>query len=147
MAVLEHKLNINAPAGKVMALVNDPKRIREWEPSVLSVDVTPGHGGRIGEVWNLTYSMMGMRSKQKATILEWEDNKRVVWKHEGSFQGTETQLFEPAGERSTRYIHRMDIRFRGLMGLLAPLMMPMMKRRARRIADKFKGICEAEAKQ
>lgn len=146
MAVIEMNIVIKAPAGKVMALVNDPKRVHEWEPSVLSIDVIPGHGGRVGEVWNLTYSMMGMRSKQRATILEWEDKKRVVWKHEGSFQGTETQLFDPAGEGSTGYKHRMELRPGGLMGLLAPLMMPMMKGRARRVADKFKRICEAEAR-
>ena len=144
MAVFEMIDVIKAPVNKVMSIANDPKRHHEWVPGVVSVEAAPGQRGRVGEVWTMTFSMMGMRSKAKATILEWEAGKRAVWKQEGGFEGTETQLYEPAGEGSTKFTFRTEFRMKGVMGLLGPIVVPMTKRMMRRGGANLKRICEAE---
>ena len=148
MAVIEINAEINAPVGQVFSFINDAKRHHEWVPGVVSVDVNPGTAGRTGEVWTMVYSMMGMRSKAKATIVECEENKRVVWEiSSGMMDGKEVQLYEPKGANATRHILRNEFHLKGFMGLLGPLMVPMIKRGFRQGEQKMKRICEAESKK
>jgi hypothetical protein len=145
MAVFEMVEVINAPVSKVMSLANDAQRRHEFVPGGISVEVVPARKGRVGEVWTLTSSMMGMRSRAKATILEWVDGKRVVWKHEGGFECRETQLYEPTAEGGARYAFRVEFRVKGTMRFLGPLVVLMTKRMMRRGGAKLKRICETEA--
>jgi len=147
MAIIEITEVINAPVTKVMALANDPKRQHEWVPGVVDVQVTSGTRGRVGESWLLTFSMMGMKSRAQASIVEWEDNNKVVWRIEGNVNGVQTLTYEPIGDRSTRSKMQADFKFKGFMGLMSPIMVPMMRRNARRGAANLKRLCEAEAKK
>ena len=147
MAVIEMNVVINAPVDKVFSFVNDSKRHREWVPGIVSLEVTPGKPGRVGEVWTMTYAMGPMRTQMKSTILECEENKKIVWAISGGMmEAKEVQLYEPVGPNATRNIFRNEFRLKGLMGILGPLMVPMMKRGFRRGSDNMKRICEAEAK-
>jgi hypothetical protein len=88
-----------------------------------------------------------MRSKIKATVLECEENKRIVWQvSSGMMEAKEIQIYEPLETNATRYIYRNEFRFKGLMGILGPLMVPTMKKGFRRGGESVKRICEAEAK-
>ena len=146
MATIEMNMVINAPVEKVFSFVNDPNRHHEWVSGIVSLNVTPGKTGRIGEVWTMTYAWGPMRSKMKSTVLECEQNKRIVWEMSGGmFEGKEVQLYESAGPNATRNIYRNEFRLKGIMGIFGPLMVPMMKRSFRRGANNMKRICEAEA--
>jgi ribosome-associated toxin RatA of RatAB toxin-antitoxin module len=148
MAVIEMNTVINAPVGQVFSFVNDAKRHHEFVPGIVRTDVTPGNAGRVGEVWTMTYVWGPMRSKTKATVVECEENKRIVWEVSGGMmEGKEVQIYEPLEGNATRNIYRNEFRLKGLMGILGPLMVPMMKRSFRRSGDKMKRICEAEAKK
>ena len=147
MAVIEMNMVINAPIGQVFSFIDDPKRHHEWIPGIVGLEVTPGKAGRVGEVWTMTYAMGPTRSKMKATVLEFEVNKKIVWAISGGMmEGKEVQLYEPAGQNATRYIYRNEFRLKGFMRILGPLMAPMMKSSFRRAGVKMKRICEAEAK-
>lgn len=147
MAVIEMNTVINAPVGQVFSFINDPKRHHEFVPGIVSVEVTPGKAGRVGEVWTMTYATGPMRSKMKATVLECEENKRIVWEIAGGMmEGKEVQLYEPVGANATRQIYRNEFRLKGFMGILGPLMVPMVKSGFRRGGQTIKRICEAEAK-
>ena len=148
MAVIEMNTVINAPISQVFSFVNDPKRHHEFVPGIVGLDVTPGKAGRVGEVWTMTYAMGPTRSKMKATVLECEENKKIVWAISGGMmEGKEVQLYEPVGQNATRHIYRNEFRLKGFMGILGPLMVPMMKSGFRRGGENIKRICEAEAKK
>ena len=147
MAVIEMNAVINAPVGKVFNFVNDAKRHHEWVPGIVGLGVTPGKAGRVGEIWTMTYAMGPTRSKMKATILEYEENKKIVWSISGgAMEGKEVQLYESLGPNTTRHIYRNEFRLKGFMGIMGLLMVPMMRRGFRRATDTMKRICEAEAK-
>jgi carbon monoxide dehydrogenase subunit G len=146
MAIIEMTMEIKAPVPRVFSFVNDAQRVHEWASGFVSLEVTPGKGGRTGEVWTMVYAMGPMRSRMKATVFESEENKRIVWEISGGMmEGKEVQTYEPMGANAARYIHHFEFRPKGLMKVLGPLMLPMMKRGFRRDADKMKRICEAEA--
>lgn len=146
MTIIEMNTVINAPVGQVFSFVNDGKRHHEMVPGIVKLEVTPGKGNRTGEVWTMTYAMGPMRSKTKATVVECEENKRIVWEISGGMmEGREVQTYEPMGANATRHIYLNEFRLKGLMGVLEPLMAPMIKRGFRRGADNMKRICEAEA--
>ncbi len=148
MATIEMNMVINAPVGKVFSFVNDAKRHHEMVPGIVKLEVTPGKAGRIGEVWTMTFAMGPMRSKGKGTVLECEENKKIVWQISGGMmEAKEVQLYEAAGTNGTRYIYRNEFRLKGFMRILGPLMVGMMRKSFRRAADNMKRICEAEAKQ
>lgn len=147
MALIELSTVVNAPTGKVFAFINDPQRQHEWLTGLVSVEVTPGKAGHIGESWAVVYSAGGMRFKAKATVVEWEDNKKAVWElSSGMMEGKQTQVFEPVEGNSTKFMLRNELRMKGFMGIImGPFTVVMMKRNVRRAHDNMKRICEAEA--
>jgi carbon monoxide dehydrogenase subunit G len=138
---------INAPVNQVFSFVNDAKRHHEWIPGIVHLEVTPGKPDRTEEIWTMTYAMGPMRSRAKATVVECEENKKIVWEMSGGMmEGKEVQTYESAGPNITRHIYRNEFRLKGLMGILGPLMVPMVKRNFRRAASNMKRICETEAR-
>lgn len=146
MAVIEIDTMVNAPVEKVFGFIDDPKRHHEWVPGIVSVEVTPGRAGRVGEIWTMVYSSGGMRSKVKATILEFDENKRIEWDISGAMmEGHEVQVYQSVGTNVTKVSLRNEFRLKGFMRILAPLMVPMMKRGFHRGTENMKRICEEEA--
>ena len=112
MPIIERSIVINAPAEKIFAVEDDPTRLPEYLPGLVRIADYQQTPERIGESARYTYAVLGLRFTGKGTLLEREENKRIVTKIEGGIGGTQTTEYESQGN-STKVTWRLDYTMKG----------------------------------
>ena len=145
MPVIEKSIVINAPAERVFAIVDDPNRLPDYMVGIVRVADVVQTPVRIGDSMRFTYAVIGLRFPGKATILDWEQNSRVVAKLEGGIGGTYTVTLRPQSN-ATRATWRFDYTMKG--GILgkavnALLVERINEKNAERGLENLKMLCEA----
>ena len=145
MPVLESSIVINAPVEKVFAIEDDPKRLPEYLPGIAEIAEYERTPERIGETSTYVYKAMGMRFRGGATLLERDENKRIITKIEGGVEGTNTNTYEQEGE-GTRVTWHLDYRKKG--GILGSIINKLFverqnERNAAQGLENLKSLCES----
>lgn len=91
---------IHAPVEDVFTFVDDPKRLPEWVPSLVSVRDLRGADGH--RTWTFSYKMLGILFEGRAFVDQHDPPNRLVTKSEGGIdsrwdfeltaKGAETKL-------------------------------------------------------
>jgi carbon monoxide dehydrogenase subunit G len=145
MPVVENRIVINAPMEVVFGVLDDPERLPEHFPGVVSVSDFKQTLERVGDSANITYSVIGVRFDVPFSILEWDENKRIVSSLGGAFPGVVTTTFE-SQVGGVRVTQRFDYSIKGgIVGkaLNAILVERMNEKNAERSLENIKMICEA----
>ncbi len=141
----EMSVAIDRPLGEVFDflsdLQNDPRWRREW------VDAKRTSNGPIGvgTTTSLFAKVLGRRTEAVYQVTEYDPSRAVTWKTvTGPLPLTFWRTVEPEGE-GTRVTMGYAGDFRGLLGLLRPLILPMGKRALRGDLPTLKQLLESSS--
>ena len=144
MPKVEKSIVIDAPVKSVFAINDDPNRVMEYMPGIVRMADIVQTPRRTGDSARFTYSVLGLRFPTKHTILEWEQNKRMVVKLEGALNGTFTATYESQGS-ATKVTWRIEYKMKGrILEKVAnhPLAERMNEKNVERGLENLKLICE-----
>ena len=146
MPVVENSIVINAPVDRVFGVLDDPEQLPAYFPGVVSVSDIKRTPDRVGDSVKFTYSVLGIHFEVPSSILEWDENVRMVSSLGGAFPGVVTTTVDARGDGVT-VTQRFDYSIKGgVVGkaLNAILVERMNDKNAERSLENLKMICEAE---
>jgi uncharacterized protein YndB with AHSA1/START domain len=142
MFTVEESVPIDRPAEVVFGFVSDPSTYPRWRGDVVAVDnVSPGPLVRGSTFDQIIASFLG-RQRFTFEVTGYEPNGRLELRAtSGPVRPIVTYGVESAG-RGTRLTARIDVRTRGVLRLLEPLMTGAVKKRNSQDLSKLKQILE-----
>ena len=146
MPIVENSIVINAPVEKVFGVIDDPARVPEYFSGVVGVTDYKQTPERVGDSLKFTYSVLGIHFEVPSSVLEWDENVRMVSSLGGAFPGVVTTTFDAQGD-GVKVTQRFDYSIKGgILGkaLNAILVERMNDKNAERSLENLKMICEAE---
>ncbi len=114
MPVIEKSITIQAPPGRVFAILDDPMSVQRYGPGVTDVSDIQQSEGRIGDSFKVTYSVLGLKFHITFTITGYDAGSRLESSVEGGMEGTFAWSVQPDGD-STRLGMYVDYRVKGGM--------------------------------
>lgn len=131
MTVLRRTLDVAKPLDEVFAFVGDFSNTAAWDPGVaMARRVTDGPIG-VGTRYDLEVRFNDRVRPMTYTVTAWEPGRRVVLEGTGSTVTATDEIGFEATPTGTRIHYSADIRLRGPLRILEPLM----GRRFRALAD------------
>jgi uncharacterized membrane protein len=114
---------INRPVADVFAYVANFENLPKWETDFQEVKLLSSTPGGVGTTYQCLLKFPGQTVPSKFEITEYEANRRIAFVGEPAGPATPkgSFLFESAGS-GTKVTSRPRPEFRGVFGLLAPLM-------------------------
>ena len=113
MSVVTVSVEVDAPADRVWEAISDPRNLPHWDRHIARVDGVPSSGLREGARYATEMRFMGVRSKIRVQVLEWEPPRRAKFRLRGVLEGTVTSTVEALGPGRSRLEHVIDYRFKG----------------------------------
>ena len=100
MAEIHKTLTINAPAGKLFEIVDDPENFPRYVPNVSQVLDVHRSEHRVGDTFRVVYKVLGLTFEEKFTTTEYQPQSRIVASFEGGMSGTFDWRLEPRGAQT-----------------------------------------------
>jgi len=136
---------IDRPVEDVFAYVTDTANDPAWHTDILEARKTSDGPIGAGTTWHQRIKPFMGVSEATAEVVAFEPHRKEVLRGvAGPMQPTLTYLFEPAGGGTT-FTRRIQIEASGLMGLMLPLMRPMIGKRNAGFVANLKRVLEQEA--
>jgi carbon monoxide dehydrogenase subunit G len=142
MTTVEGSSSIARPPGDVFAFVSDVRNEPRWHTDLLEARLTSEGPIDKGSTFAVRFKSLMGRSEGTLTVSEYEPPRRVVLLGQiGRMAPTVILTVEPEGHGS-RFTRRVDMEMPGLMGLIAPLMVGMFRKRNAAFAANLKRVLE-----
>lgn len=113
MSVVTVSVEVDAPADRVWEAISDPRNLPHWDRHIARVEGVPASGLREEARYVTEMRFMGVRSKIRVQVLEWEPPRRAKFRLRGVLEGTVTSTVEALGPGRSRLEHVIDYRFKG----------------------------------
>lgn len=140
MIVSEATVTIQRPRDEVFRFVSDHRNEPRWHTDV--VEVRDERGDGVGSQMTWIVRFMG-RKPMRMEIVAFEAGRReVLQARSGPMLPTLEYRVEDDGA-GARFTRRVEIRPRGLMGAMAPMMKQMVAKRNRRFVGNLKEVLES----
>ena len=101
MAEIHKSVTIDAPAGRVFDLLDDPSAIPSYTPNVQRVEDVRQSDQRVGDTFRVIYKAVGMTFEENFTITEHTRPTRLASRFENGMKGTFLYQMAPHGEQTT----------------------------------------------
>ena len=101
MAEIHKSVTIDAPAGRVFDLLDDPSAIPSYTPNVERVEDVRQSEQRIGDTFRVIYKALGITFEEKFTVTEHVRPTRLASRFENGMKGTFLYQVAPQGEQTT----------------------------------------------
>ena len=138
-------ITINRPVDVVFAYVADTANDPAWHTDILEARMTSDGPIGTGTKWHQRIKPFMGVSETTAEVVTFEPPRREVMRGvAGPMQPTLTYLCEPA-DGGTTFTRRIQIEASGFMGLMLPLMRPMIGKRNAGFVANLKRVLEQEA--
>jgi carbon monoxide dehydrogenase subunit G len=98
MSKIERNFVIAVSIEDVFSYLSNPMKQIEWLPSVIDVREVRGEG--VGQRFNWTYKMMGMRFKGEAEYTKYIPNEWLAYNTKRGIKSTWTWTFKPQGDQT-----------------------------------------------
>ncbi len=137
-------VEIAAPLGRVVELFDDPKRLKEWQPGLLSFEAISGRPGQPGAKSRLKYRM----GKREIEMIETITVRSLPQEFSGTYEtkgvfNIVKNRFSALGPNLTRYETENEFQFTGLFMKLIGLLMPgAFRKETGKIMERFKEFAE-----
>jgi uncharacterized protein YndB with AHSA1/START domain len=113
MSVVTVSVEVDAPAERVWEAISDPRNLPHWDRHISRVDGVPATGLREGTRYVTEMRFIGVRSKIRVQVLEWDPPRLAKFGLSGVLEGAVTSTVEPLEPGRSRLEHVVDYRFRG----------------------------------
>lgn len=144
MVTIENSIVISRPPDEVFAFVTDPANEAAWHSDVLEAHKTSDGPLGVGSTIQFTIKFMGKKQIDLVVTESDPPHREVVAATtRGPMMPTFTFTFEPV-DGGTRFTRKGDIRIRGWLRLMEPMMKGMAAKRADGFLDKLKQLLESE---
>lgn len=137
-------LTINKNRQTVWKAFDNPKNMKRWMPTLESFEPQSGVAGQVGAVSKLTFREDGRTITMLETITARDEPNEFAGTY--TVNGTVNLLdnrFIEMNPHQTQWTMDAEYKFKGLMGLVAPLMRPVIVKRTRLDMERFKSMVEA----
>jgi Polyketide cyclase / dehydrase and lipid transport len=138
-------ITINRPVDEMFAYVADTANDPAWHTDILEARKTSDGPIGTGTTWRQRIKPFMGVSEATAEVVAFEPHRKEVLRGvAGPMQATLTYLFVPA-DGGTTFTRRIQIEMSGLMGLMLPLMRPMVGKSNAGFVANLKRVLEQEA--
>jgi len=123
MPLIEREIFVPASVEDAFGFVANFESCAEWDPGVSAASRRDDTPAGIGAVYEVDVDFNGRRLPMIYRTIVWDAPKRVVLEGSGStVKATDDISFESAGEGQTRIIYKANIRMKGLLSIVTPLL-------------------------
>lgn len=137
-------ITIDRPVEQVFAYVTDLRNEPAWHTDVLEAQQTSDGPIGVGTTYRIRVKPSMGVSEGVQEVIRFEPNRIQVLRGDmGRLRPTITNLVEPA-DGGTKYTRRIQIEASGLMGLLLPLVRPMIGKSNTGFVANLKRVLEQE---
>ena len=147
MPRIESRVEIGAPPATVFRWLVDPDRLSRWISGFIGSEPIGSGEVRVGARSHDTIEADGRRFEVETEIVELRPGKRLavrITSPAGGFDQIDSYDLD-ARDGGTELTYRSDMRLRGLMRLLTPLITPRIRARADNDLATLKREVEADA--
>lgn len=137
-------MTINKGRSSVWKAFDNPKNMKRWQPTLETFEPQKGTPGHIGAISKLTYVEDGRTITMYETITDRSEPTEFAGTY--TTQGAVNQLrntFVELNAQQTRWTLDAEVRFSGLMSLVAPLIKPTVVKRTQADMERFKAMVES----
>jgi uncharacterized protein YndB with AHSA1/START domain len=113
MSVVTVSVEVDAPAEWVWEAISDPRNLPHWDRHIARVDGVPASGLREGMRYVTEMRFLGVRSRIRVQVLEWDPPRLAKFRLRGVLEGTVTSTVEALAPGRSRLEHVVDYRFKG----------------------------------
>lgn len=113
MTVVSFAVEVDASPERVWEVVSNPANLPHWDRHIVRVVGVPPSGLAEGVRYVTEMRFVGVRSKVRARVLEWEEPKRSTIRLTGLLDATVTTTVEPIDGGRSRLEHVVEYRFAG----------------------------------
>src|SRR5437016_1098503 len=100
MPNITKSVEVGAPVEKVFEMLDNPENFPVYVPNVTKVSNIRRSEKRLGDSFDVVYSMMGMEFPETFTYSEYAKPKRLAARYEGRMTGSMGITLEPKGSSS-----------------------------------------------
>ena len=123
MPILKETIHTTLPRDEAFAYIADWSRQAEWDPNTVSVERIGEGGPEIGARYAMEVKLIGSRTgTMEYRITELVPPERIVLVGEGSGVWSEDVITFTETGTGTRVDYQAEIKLRGLLGLMQPLL-------------------------
>ena len=134
---------IERPPAEVFRYYIDPGNRSKWSDHVLAGQWLADGPIGVGSIFRITLRQWGRMLHTDRRITVYEPDRRMCYVLDSGYVNvTSYQAFDPVGKEETRFTIQAEIRYRGLVRLLAPLI--NQQRHLREEAAGFKRALEEQ---
>lgn len=142
---------INAPPSDVFYFLEDGERLKEWLPNLIEHEDLEITEEKVGSTARQVFLENGQRMEMTGKTTAYEANKRLAAECCGkSFDLTVDYKLEDL-DGSTRVTQDSELRFKGFLKLIGPMMLLFTKKSAQKTMDetydKLRALAEARANE
>jgi carbon monoxide dehydrogenase subunit G len=143
MAGFELSERIDRSPGEVWGFFIDQGNLKRWMPDIVRLEKVTDGPVRLGTRYRETRRMGGKEHTVTLEITAFDEGRRYAGTvDEKGVRGTYTYTFEPDGD-ATRVRMVADVKGRGLMKLMVPMFVGMMKKQDGGQLERLKRALEA----
>lgn len=143
MARIEEHIGIRAPAGDVFAILTDAARWSTWHTAIREAAQTSAGPVGVGTTFRGVTELMGRRMPWTAKATEYEPDRAFTKEIDSGsvfIDDHYTLVPTPGG---TELTIRYEMRFSGVMRLMAPMIVHSMRKEVKKSLARVKQILEA----
>lgn len=138
-------IEINQPVQKLIALFDNPENLYQWMEGLQKFEHLSGQPGEVGSKSKLTFLM----GKRKMEMIETVTVRNLPEEFSGVYESKSglnlvTNRFIPISETKTKYVNEQEFQLKGLMKILAPLMIGLFKKQSMKYLVAFKKFAESQ---
>jgi carbon monoxide dehydrogenase subunit G len=140
MIVVEREIIVRRPAGDVFAFLADARNEADWNPNVVRIDETSGGPAGLGTTFVGAYRRGG---RMRFEITAYEPPSRIVFDGGGRSMAVRATIRVTDRPDGAAVVMRAEMRPRGALRPLAPLMRPVVARQYADVAHRFRQAVES----
>ena len=140
------ELLIDKPRAEVWKAFDDPNRMKDWQPSLVSHDLIEGISGQPGAVSKLTYKQRDREFTLTETVTRRDEPNRLDGSYENEFAvNTVDNTFLERGTDKTLWVMDTEYKFKTfMMKFMGPLLKKNFVARTERDMQRFKEMVEGQ---
>ncbi len=140
----ETRFEVDRPVDIAWGVFMDETRTVEWLPGLRSIETIRGEPGTVGSVHRMIFEEDGHRIEMEEEVVSVVKNREFAFRLTHEIMEADLVVrFEDLGER-TRIVTTNEVRGRGLVRPLIPLMKSNMTQRQQEGYARLKAIIESE---
>ena len=122
MKRIERRARVDAPPEELFAYLSDLANLPEWQPGIVSAEITSGDELGVGTTARVVRDLMGQRIEAPMTVTAYEPPSRLAIRSEVSGVKATAELdLAPADGAATDLVFAMEIRGSFITSFMEPM--------------------------